>query len=282
MKHLFFFSFFIGALCSISYGQTGKARVTGTITEGSSSQTVSGAKIELKSLSSGTVVNRVLSESNGSYEIKDVPYGNYRFTVTLISFDTIVKDVKIFKTEHVVNLSMSGSLEFDEVRVIGNVVKDGPVPIAVTKISTQKIQEELGSRDLPMLLNGTAGVYATQSGGGDGDARINVRGFDQRNVGVMIDGVPVNDMENGWVYWSNWFGLDAITATMQVQRGLGATKIAMPSIGGTINIITQGIGNKKGGSLKQEYGTGNLMRTSIAYNTGILKGGWGAYRSSQL
>ena len=275
MKHSFFLSLFLGIICSITYGQTAKARITGIITEGSSSQTVSGAKIELKSLTTGAVVNRLLSESNGSYEIKDVPFGNYRFTVTLISFDTIVKEVKIFKSEQVVNLSMSGSLEFDEVRVIGNVVKDGPVPIAVTKISTQKIQEELGSRDLPMLLNGTAGVYATQSGGGDGDARINVRGFDQRNVGVMIDGVPVNDMENGWVYWSNWFGLDAITATMQVQRGLGATKIAMPSIGGTINIITQGIGNKKGGSLKQEYGTGNMMRTSIAYNTGILKGGWG-------
>ena len=127
--------------------------------------------------------------------------------------------------------------------------------IAVTTIPTKKIVEELGSRDLPMLLNGTAGVYATQQGGGDGDSRINVRGFDQRNVGVMIDGVPVNDMENGAVYWSNWFGLDAITSTIQVQRGLGATKIAMPSIGGTINIITQGIGSKKGGRFKQEYGT---------------------------
>ena len=261
------------SLFSASFGQTGK--ISGIISEGASNQTVSGAKIEVKSKSSGNVIKRLLSESNGSYLVSDLAYGEYRFTVTLISFDTIIKDVKLNKPELVLKLSMAGSLEFDEVRVIGNVVKDGPVPIAVTKISTQKIQEELGSRDLPMLLNGTAGVYATQSGGGDGDARINVRGFDQRNVGVMIDGVPVNDMENGWVYWSNWFGLDAITATMQVQRGLGATKIAMPSIGGTINVITQGIGNKKGGSVKQEYGTGNLMRTSVAYNTGILKGGWG-------
>jgi hypothetical protein len=91
----------------------------------------------------------------------------------------------------------------------------------------------------------------------------------------MIDGVPVNDMENGAVYWSNWFGLDAITAQMQVQRGLGATKIAMPSIGGTINIITQGIGNKKGGSFKQEYGTGNFLRSSFSYNTGMTPKGWG-------
>jgi len=272
MKHLSLVYYLVG-LAFLSYGQNG--RVSGMVTEGTSNQVVSGAKIEVKSKTTGAVVNRVLSESNGSFQLTALPYGDYRFTVTLISFDTIIKEVKINKPELTLTIKMTGSLEFDEVRVIGNVVKDGPVPVAVTKISTQKIQEELGSRDLPMLLNGTAGVYATQSGGGDGDARINVRGFDQRNVGVMIDGVPVNDMENGWVYWSNWFGLDAITATMQVQRGLGATKIAMPSIGGTINIITQGIGNKRGGSLKQEYGTGNMMRTSVAYNTGILKGGWG-------
>ena len=157
MKPLFFLPLVIGLFCSFSFGQTAKARIRGTITEGSSSQTVSGAKIELKSLNTGAVAGRALSESNGAFEFRDVPFGNYRFTVTLISFDTIVKDVKISKSEHVVNLSMSGSLEFDEVRVIGNIVKDGPVPIAVTKISAQKIQEELGSRDLPMLLNGTAG-----------------------------------------------------------------------------------------------------------------------------
>lgn len=261
------------AVSPLIFAQTGQ--VSGVIAEGASGQTVGGAKIEVKSRNTGTVVNRLLSEGNGSYSIQNLPYGDYRITVTMISFDTIIRDFKLNRGDLVLNINMAGSLEFDEVKVIGNIVKDGPVPIAVTKISTQKIQEELGSRDLPMLLNGTAGVYATQSGGGDGDARINVRGFDQRNVGVMIDGVPVNDMENGWVYWSNWFGLDAITSTMQVQRGLGATKIAMPSIGGTINILTQGIGNKKGGSLKQEYGTGNMMRTTASYNTGILKGGWG-------
>ena len=271
MRFITFSLTFLFALVS----QAQKGLISGKITEGSSGQVVSGAKIEVRSKSNYSFVSKILSESDGSFVAKDLPFDDYRVTVTLRTFDTIVKEVKLSKPELTLQISMSGSLEFEEVKVIANIVKDGPVPIAVTKISMQKIQEELGSRDLPMLLNGTAGVYATQSGGGDGDARINVRGFDQRNVGVMIDGVPVNDMENGWVYWSNWFGLDAITATMQVQRGLGATKIAMPSIGGTINIITQGIGNKRGGSLKQEYGTGNFMRTNVAYNTGILKGGWG-------
>ena len=59
-----------------------------------------------------------------------------------------------------------------------------------TTVSLKKVNEELASQDIPMILNSTPGVYATQSGGGDGDARITIRGFNQRNVAVMIDGIP--------------------------------------------------------------------------------------------
>jgi hypothetical protein len=91
----------------------------------------------------------------------------------------------------------------------------------------------------------------------------------------MIDGIPVNDMENGWVYWSNWFGLDAVTSNIQVQRGLGASKIAIPSVGGTMNILTRGIGNKAGGTVKQSVGSFGRLRTSLGYNSGRLENGWG-------
>ncbi len=236
---------------------------------------VVGAKVILTSETDPNAIFKAITLSDGTCKISNLSFGAYQANASMIGFEPIAQPIKISKTENTLTILLGGNQEFEEVKVIGNLVNEGNVPVAVTKISLQKIAEELGSRDLPMLLNGTPGVYATQTGGGDGDARINVRGFDQRNVGVMIDGVPVNDMENGAVYWSNWFGLDAITAQMQVQRGLGATKIAMPSIGGTINIITQGIGNKKGGSFKQEYGTGNLLRSSFSYNTGMTPKGWG-------
>jgi hypothetical protein len=242
--------------------------IKGKISDNSSDQPIVGAKINIQNK------YRAFSNSEGFYELVNVPFGEYVMIVTMSTYDTVKVKLTINKSLVQRDVDLGGSVEFAEIEVIGNMVRDN-VPIAVTRIPTQKIIEELGSRDLPMLLNGTAGVYATQQGGGDGDARINVRGFDQRNVGVMIDGVPVNDMETGSVYWSNWFGLDAITSQMQVQRGLGATKIAMPSIGGTINILTQGIGNKKGGMLKQEYSTGNMLRTTFSYNTGMTKSGWG-------
>jgi hypothetical protein len=260
-------------LVSSLFGQN-KGSITFNVLDVNKERIV-GAKLILTSEANPSFIFKGITNAEGICLFDNISFGGYNANINMIGFEPISEQVTINKSTIIRTIVLGDNQEFEEVKVIGNLVNEGNVPVAVTKISLQKIAEELGSRDLPMLLNGTAGVYATTQGGGDGDARINVRGFDQRNVGVMIDGVPVNDMENGAVYWSNWFGLDAITAQMQVQRGLGATKIAMPSIGGTINIITQGIGNKKGGSFKQEYGTGNLLRTNFSYNTGMTKKGWG-------
>jgi len=167
-----------------------------------------------------------------------------------------------------------------EVEVVGDMARTRETPVAFSSVKPKEIQEELASQDIPMILNKTPGVYATQQGGGDGDARISIRGFNQRNLAVMIDGIPVNDMENGWVYWSNWFGLDAVTRNIQVQRGLGASKLALPSVGGTMNILSQGMETKMGASLKQEVGSDGFLRTTLGVTTGQLKHGWGVTLSA--
>ncbi|MCR9173917.1 MAG: TonB-dependent receptor [bacterium] len=250
-----------------TYAQTGT--LSGTITDNVSKQPVVGAKIVFSSQF------RAITDYDGKYTIADMPYGTYSGTVTMLGFDTLTISVDIDQAQVSNDILLGGSQELEEVRVIGNIAEDRKTPVAKTTLDQKEIREELASQDLPMILNSTPGVHATEQGGGDGDARITIRGFNQRNVGVMIDGVPVNDMENGWVYWSNWFGLDNITSQIQVQRGLGATKLAMPSVGGTMNILTQNTGGKREITARQEYGTGNFFRTSVSYKSGTLKNGWG-------
>ena len=254
-----------------SFAQVGT--VAGTVIDNSDGGSpMIGVKVEIKP--SETPL-RARTDDEGNYMIGTVPYGDYQIIVTGIDMDSIVQDLTVDQARVTMNLESGRTLEQEEVEVIGNLVTERKTPVAVSTIGTKEITEELGSQDLPMILNSKPGVHATQQGGGDGDARITIRGFDQRNLGVMIDGVPVNDMENGWVYWSNWFGLDAITSQIQVQRGLGATKLAMPSVGGTMNIITMSTGGKRKIKVKQEYGSGNFLRTSFAYKSGTLKNGWG-------
>jgi iron complex outermembrane receptor protein len=174
----------------------------------------------------------------------------------------------------VLDIKMDTDL-LNEAEVVADVARERETPVAFTNVLPARIEEELASQDIPMMLNATPGVYATQTGGGDGDSRITIRGFDQRNVAVMLDGIPVNDMENGWVYWSNWFGLDIVTRSIQIQRGLGASKIAIPSVGGTMNILSKGIEAKKGVTIKQEVANNAFFRTSIGLTSGRLKNGWG-------
>jgi outer membrane cobalamin receptor len=157
-----------------------------------------------------------------------------------------------------------------------DIAKDRKTPVAVSTIKAAEIREKLGSQEFPEILATTPSVYVTKQGGGFGDARINVRGFDQRNVAVMINGVPVNDMENGSVFWSNWAGLSDVTTAMQVQRGLGSSKLAISSVGGTINVLTRTADAKQGGLISTTVGNGDYLKTLASYSTGKMKNGLSA------
>lgn len=175
-------------------------------------------------------------------------------------------------------LSMKDSLKeqsLKEIKVISNFATDRKTPVAASTLNAKQISETYGgSTELPELLKVTPGVYATKSGGGVGDSRMNIRGFDQRNIAVTINGIPVNDMENGWVYWSNWAGLGDAVSTIQVQRGLGASKLAINSVGGTMNIITKTTDVKLGASVSTQitdYGQYKLLAYA---STGLMKNGF--------
>lgn len=215
-----------------------------------------------------------LTNSSGEFEIGNIPAGTYNIRVSYVGFnneliEVLIKDNQIAK----IDIQMTELyLESEAISVIASRAEFRETPVAFSNIAKEDMQMRLGSSELPSILNETPSVYATESGGGYGDSRINIRGFDQRNFAVMINGVPINDMENGWVYWSNWDGIRDIAASIQVQRGLGASRIANPSIGGTMNIITDAARQKAGVSLRQDFGSGNMLSSTIVANSGVMNG----------
>lgn len=158
------------------------------------------------------------------------------------------------------------------IMVLADRAKIRETPVAFTDVRKEEMEARLGSQDIPLVLNTTPSVYATMQGGGAGDARVNVRGFNQRNVAIMINGVPVNDMENAWLYWSNWDGVADATSSIQVQRGLSAVNLATPSIGGTMNIITDPTASELGVKFKQEAGNDGFLKSTLTANSGLIAG----------
>ena len=161
-----------------------------------------------------------------------------------------------------------------DVVITSSVAVARKTPVAVSTITPVFIEEKLGTQEFPEVLKSTPGVYVTKDGGGYGDAQTRVRGFDSENVAMMINGVPMNGMENQKVYWSNWAGLADVTSSMQVQRGLGASKVSSPAVGGSINVITKSTDAKKGGFISYGMGNDGYNKILFSVSSGLSKDGW--------
>ncbi|HKJ06665.1 MAG TPA: carboxypeptidase-like regulatory domain-containing protein, partial [Flavobacteriaceae bacterium] len=231
-------------------------------------QPLPGASIVVKGTSTGTS-----SDFDGKFAL-NTNVNTGAISISFVGYET--KTVNFNGTTNFQTIALVPSAEsLDEVVITGvaDIAKERQTPVAVSTIRAEEIVETLGTKEFPEILNTTPSVYATKQGGGFGDARINIRGFDQRNTAVMINGMPVNDMENGWVYWSNWAGLSDVTTAMQVQRGLGSSKLAISSVGGTINVLTRAADKAQGGTVSVGVGNDNYLKTLISYNTGKLDNG---------
>ncbi len=237
--------------------------IVGTVTD-ASSKPLEGANVIVVGTDLGAV-----SDKDGSYLVDVLP-GEYNVIVSFIGYKSSTQSVVIGEDNVNVDFELTiDALTLTDVEVLASRASE-TTPVAYTNVSKEEMEIRLGSQDIPLILNTTPSVYATGQGGGAGDARINIRGFNQRNVAVMINGVPQNDMENGWVYWSNWDGVGDATSSIQVQRGLSAVNLATPSIGGTMNIITDPASFERGGKVKQEAGSGGFLKTTMNYNSGLI------------
>ena len=168
--------------------------------------------------------------------------------------------------------------ELEEIVLVGggvvDLAEDRKTPIAVSTITGEEIQKKIGTQDITMTLANTPSIYVAGQSGAFGDTRIAVRGFDQTNTAFMLNGQPINGMEDGKMYWSNWSGMNDIANVVQIQRGLGASKLAISSVGGTVNFVMRSTSKSEGGFAYAGFANDNYLKTTFSYDTGQKDNGW--------
>ena len=264
---------FIFAVALISIIMQANAQVAGKIygytTDRNTGQLISGVDIKVKGSSAGTV-----SSSAGAFSL-NVPEDSIVLLFTHISYKPKEVHVKVSNESVFLNIELETNvIGLSEFRVISSYASDRKTPVAATTIPAQLIERRMGNQDFPEIMKNVPGVYATKEGGGNGDARLTIRGFQQENIALLLNGVPVSSVENGLVYWSNWVGLSDATQAIQVQRGLGASQVSLNSVGGTVNIITRTTEAAKGGTFRfgvSDYGN---SKVTLSLSTGKMKNGY--------
>lgn len=155
-------------------------------------------------------------------------------------------------------------------------------PVTFSNLKKNEIQERYSFQDIPVLLSELPSVTMySDAGSGIGYSYMNLRGFDQRRISVMINGIPQNDPEDHNVYWIDFPDLLSSTSEVQVQRGAGSAFYGPPAIGGSVNILTNPFKNEKQIGIESVIGlqsfkdsSTNISATTkkfaVSYNSGII------------
>ena len=180
--------------------------------------------------------------------------------------------------QHPSNISETADtvLSLQEVTVRTHLADANTTPLNLTTITPQKIRLHSTSPNYVMMLQGVPGVYATASTGSYGDASLNIRGFKQDNIAILLNGIPIQGLTSGSMYWNYWMGLADATHSVQVQKGLGTSMLADCAMGGSVNIVTRtasAVPHISLGFNITEWGT---AKGNFSYSTGNLGKGWSA------
>jgi hypothetical protein len=241
--------------------------------DGESGEGLASAVVVLEGTQTG-----VLTDFDGNFRLPNLPTGTVRLRVYYIGYVDTTLTLSLQPGENAMPplAVMPDAIGIEAIEVLAALARDRQTPVALSSIDATYRLERGGNQELPMLLKLTPSVYTSNAGGGFGDSRIAIRGFQQEEVAVLINGIPINDMNAGRVFWSNWVGLGDVLRTMQVQRGLGASRLAIPSIGGTINMITRTTDQERGGSVTLETGSVYAMKATASLSSGRTAKGFAA------
>ncbi len=269
MKKLLLFVLMLGGFAAFSQGT-----ISGTIVDSESNDPLAGANVVETGTTNGAITdfdgNFTLetSKKTGTLTVSYIGYSIEKVPYTIVGGAANLGTVKITVD--------SDALE--EVVIVGkgiiDLAKDRQTPIAVSTITSAEIQAKaVGNVEFPEAVKSTPSVYVSNQSGGFGDSQMFLRGFDQTNTAFLLNGQPINGMEDGRMYWSNWSGMSDVANAIQVQRGLGSSKLAISSVGGTINIISRAAGRKEGGFARFMTGNDSYFKGTLSYDSG-LKGKW--------
>jgi iron complex outermembrane receptor protein len=253
--------FFIISVFAQSY------RIEGYVFDKENDKVLTGANISLTESSLGAI-----SDKEGKYFFSVPQKGRYTLNIFYVGYQPVKKTIIVLNEKTTVNFKMEPLiLEGQTIEVTETRAKRGETPVAFYNMSSEEIQNEYTASDIPMMLNVMPNTFSYSVTGDElGYSFLKIRGFDQKRIGVMINGIPLNDPEDHQVYWVDMPDLAESTQDIQVQRGVGSSMYGSSTIGGSVNIVTDALNQKKGIHIQFLGGSFNTRKFAFKYNSGMV------------
>ncbi|MFI5142522.1 MAG: TonB-dependent receptor [Thermoanaerobaculales bacterium] len=160
----------------------------------------------------------------------------------------------------------------DRIEVTATRAREGTDPVSFTNLTQERVQETYWAQDPAIVLSETTpGYFAyNDSGNGIGYSYFWIRGFNQAQSRVSLNGVPLNDASDGELYFIDLADFLSTAGDVQIERGV----FGLSGIGGTVDITTAPPSLTPGFTLSSGFGSYNTERTSLRWDSGLIDGTW--------
>lgn len=159
-----------------------------------------------------------------------------------------------------------------EASTITAVRGEAAAPVTRATIDETELDRRYFGQELPLLLTTAPSITAySDAGSFSGYSYMRLRGIDQSRINITLDGIPLNDPEDHFVYFSNFPDLTNSLQSVEVQRGVGASSNGVASYAGSLTMESVSLaGGRRGAEVQLERGAFDSNRGSIEYATALM------------
>jgi len=237
-------------------------QLTGKITDSQTGEPIDRVSVYVESINLSAI-----SDADGKYKMNFIKPALFTFVFERIGYEKKVVEHNPFDTS-VLNIQLIKKPQnISGMIVSATKAKDRETPVTFTNVTQEQVLQNNFGQEIPMLLEDVPGVFAYSDAGGlVGNAHLTIRGFDQKRIGVMINGIPLNDPEDHNVYWVNMPDFAESTSDIQFQRGVGSSLYGISTFGGSLNIQTSTYVKENKVEIFSAFGSYNTYKAGIKTN----------------
>ncbi|MEI8202411.1 MAG: TonB-dependent receptor [Bacteroidota bacterium] len=255
MKKLFLTCLF--SFIMLSFLQAQQTKIKGIIKDVESGKPLVGVEVKINN-------NTSVSDESGVFEI-NAPQGNAFLTIEQKGFEGYSQQLIISGT--IMNLeaiSLKPLSDESDKSGISEVVS-----------SSLDFDDAVRDQNISGLLHSSGDVFTSTASYTLGAMYFKIRGYDGADFTTYMNGINVNDAENGRANYSDWGGLNDVMRNKESITGINSSPFSFGSLGGATNFITRAALQRKQTKLTYSFSDRTYNhRVMLTYSTGLMANNW--------
>ncbi len=258
----------IGLTILTSIGLNAQNIAKGKVIDAKSGEALIGVNIYAPVPQRGTSTDK-----EGKFSL-ELPEGEFSVNVSYVGYAS-----QTYSSKNLDDLTINLSPQVNLEEVVIKAFKAQPnAPVSQKTLTAKDIQEEYVGQDPTYLLEQSSPSILSYSENGTGFSnysQFRLRGIDQTRVNITLNGIPLNDMIDQGVFFSNFTDLANNIESVQIQRGAGTSTNGTASFAGSVNFESSPLNqDKPSGSAELVAGSFGTLRGSLGMNTGVMENKW--------